>query len=81
MPAFSLRAFLDTAVIVWTDHPIYAVLFCATCVILAWRFAFLSGVKVTHRHEMDDTEPIRRRVVLDATARFPPKAQDRRRVS
>ena len=35
MPAFSLSGFLTDAVIVWTDHPIYAVLFCATCVILA----------------------------------------------
>lgn len=81
MPAFSLSGFLDAAIIVWTDHPIYAVFFCGTCLVLAWRFAFLSGVKVTHRPEMDAAEPVRRRVVLDATARFPPKAQDRRRVS
>lgn len=76
-----MPAFLDRSIIVWTDHPIYTVGFLAVCVLLAWRFAFFSGAKVA-RHEMDDREPEPlRRVVLDATARFPPRAEDRRRVS
>lgn len=79
MPAFILADFLTESIVVWTDHPVYAVLFCATCLVLAWRFAFLSKIKIVQRHEMDDREPEPlRRVVLDATARFPPRASDRR---
>ncbi len=81
MPAFSFSGFLNESIIVWTDHPIYALLFAVVCCVLAFRFAFFSGVRVTQRHEMDDREPEPlRRVVLDASARFPPRVEDRKRV-
>jgi len=81
MPAFDLSDFLSQSIIVWTGHPIYTWAFCAVCLVLAWRFAFLSKIKIVQRREMDDAEPEPlRRVVLDATARFPPKSADRRRV-
>ena len=81
MPTFSLIDFLDYVLVQMNAHPIYAWLFCGTCIGLSVYMALRSDVKVTHRPELDVAEPVRRRVVLDATARFPPKAQDRRRVS
>lgn len=82
MPAFKLRDFGVYALDTIATHPLWFVLLAATLLIVAFRLAFFAGVKVTHRHEMDDAEPEPlRRVVLDATARFPPKAHDRRRAS
>ena len=57
MPTFNLIDFLDSSIIVWTDHPIYSVLFCGVALVLAWRFAFASKVRIIQRHEMDDREP------------------------
>lgn len=62
------------------SDPLLVAGFLVSLLVFAGAFAIRARVKVTHRHAMDDAEPIRR-VVLDATARFPPKAQDRRRVS
>lgn len=53
--------------------------FFASLLVFAGALALRARVKVTHRHAMDDREPDPlRRVVLDATARFPPRAIDRR---
>jgi hypothetical protein len=80
MPAFHLRDFANYALDTLAKHPLWFLLLASTLLIVAFRLMFLSGAKVTHRHELDDVEPepIRRRVVLDATARFPPRASDRR---
>ncbi len=64
------------------DEPLLVLGFLASLVFFAVVLAMRANAKVTRRHEMDDTEPeALRRVVLDATARFPPKAHDRRRAS
>ena len=64
------------------SDPLLVVGFLVSLLVFAGAFAIRTRVKVTHRPEMDDAEPQPlRRVVLDATARFPPKVQDRRRVS
>jgi hypothetical protein len=79
MPAFKLRDFGVYALDTLASHPLWFVLLASTLLIVAFRLAFYSGARITHRHEMDDREPEPlRRVVLDATARFPPKASDRR---
>ena len=73
---------MDTFFVLWSDDPLLVLGFFAALLIAAGYFGMGAKVRVTHRHEMDDTEPQPlRRVVLDATARFPPKAQDRRMVS
>ena len=72
---------MDTFFVLWSDDPLLVLGFFAALLIAAGYFGMGAKVRVTHRHEMDAAEPVRRRVVLDATARFPPKAQDRRRVS
>lgn len=61
------------------SDPWLVVGFLVSLLVFAGAFAIRARVKVTHRHEMDDRapEPLRR-VVLDATARFPPRASDRR---
>ena len=64
------------------SDPLLVAGFLVSLLVFAGAFAIRARVKVTQRHAMDDAEPQPlRRVVLDATARFPPKAQDRRRVS
>lgn len=82
MPQFSLIDFIDQSIIVWTDYPSLSVAFCAVAILVAFRCVFLARIRVTQvRHERDDRErePLRR-VVLDATARFPPRVEDRKRV-
>ena len=82
MPAFSLIDFIDASISMWLTNPIYAAIFCAVCLVLAWRFVCMSPVRIVQRHEMDEREPEPlRRVVLDATARFPPRADDRRKAN
>ena len=51
--AFALYA-LDTIV----AHPLWFLLLAAAALIMAFWFAFHSGVRVTHRHEMDDQAPV-----------------------
>ena len=81
MPAFSLIDFIDASISMWLTNPIYAAIFCAVCLVLALRFAFVSKVRIVQRMETAEREPEPlRRVVLDATARFPPRAEDRKRV-
>ena len=71
MPAFSLMDFLDTSIIVWTDHPIYSVLFCGVALVLAWRFAFLSKVRITHRDVLSrELDAIQRERDADARKRL-----------
>ncbi len=69
----------------WADYPGVGFACMAIAIIVAWRLLFLSGIRIVQapaRHEMDDTEPSPlRRLTLDATARYAPKAQDRRRAS
>lgn len=78
MPAFRASDFLIALLDWWSAYPLTFLGLAVVLLIAAWRCAFLSGVKVT-RHEMDDREPEPlRRVVLDASARFPPRASDRR---
>lgn len=79
MTAAFLSAF-ESLLILWSENPGIAVAFCAVCLIVAWRFIFLSRVRIVQKLDAPEPEPLRR-VVLDATARFPPKAQDRRRAS
>lgn len=79
MPAFKLRDFGVSALDTIASHPLWFVLLTSTALIVAFRLAFFAGARITHRHEMDDREPEPlRRVVLDASARFPPRASDRR---
>ena len=63
------------------DEPLLVLGFLVALLVFAGAFAIRARVKITHRHAMDDREPEPlRRVVLDATARFPPKVQDRLRI-
>lgn len=56
--------------------------FLVSLLVCACAFAVRARITVTHRPETAEREPAPlRRVVLDATARFPPRAEDRRRVS
>ena len=72
---------MDTFYSLSKSDPLLVAGFLVSLLVFAGAFAIRARVKVVQRHEMDDREPIQCRVVLDATARFPPKAQDRRRVS
>jgi len=61
------------------SDPLLVAGFLVSLLVFAGAFAIRARVKVTHRHEMDDREPEPlRRVVLDASARFPPRASDRK---
>jgi len=56
--------------------------FLISLLVFAVAFAIRARIKVTHRIETAEREPEPlRRVVLDASARFPPKVSDRRRVN
>ena len=60
-------------------EPLLVLGFLVALLVFAGAAGLRARVKVTQRHEMDDREPEPlRRVVLDATARFPPRASDRR---
>lgn len=67
------------------QNPGVGVLVVLIGLVVAGRALYLSRIRIVQapaRHEMDDTEPSPlRRLTLDATARYAPKAQDRRRVS
>ena len=43
MPAFGLSEFLDQSIIVWTDHPIYALLFAGACCVRDGRDSYSRG--------------------------------------
>ena len=71
-PAFSFSGFLNESIIVWTDHPIYALLFAGACCVLAFRFAFFSGVRVTHQRDVlgQELDAIQRERDADARKRL-----------
>ena len=50
MKAAALSA-VESILILWSDNPGIAVAFCAVCCVVAFRFAFLSGLKVTLKQE------------------------------
>ena len=72
MPSFNLSEFIESAIIVWTDHPIYALLFAGVCCVLAFRFAFFSGVRVTHQRDVlgQELDAIQRERDADARKRL-----------
>ena len=61
------------------DEPLLVLGFLVSLLVCAFAFAVRARIKVTQRIETAEREPDpRRRVVLDASARFPPRASDRR---
>ena len=73
---------IGTVYALFESDPWLVLGFLVSLLVCAGAFAVRARVKVTHRIETAEREPEPlRRVVLDATARFPPRADDRRRVS
>ena len=72
MPAFSLSAFIDQAIIVWTDNPGIALAFCCVALVVASRVVLFAKVRVTHgRSEFnDEVEAVRRERDADRRKRL-----------
>ena len=58
MPAFSLIDFLDYVLAQMNAHPIYAWLFCGTCIGLSVYMALRSDVKVTQKRDKQQNAEI-----------------------
>lgn len=72
MPGFNLVDFIDHTLLMWIDNPIYTMLFCGVCLILAGGFMFASKVRLVGRHA---TASERRALVAER------EAEHRRRAS
>lgn len=46
-----MAAALDSLILWWSENPGIAVLFSTVLICVAWRFAFLAGLKVTLKQE------------------------------
>ena len=70
---------IDTLYSLSKSDPLLVLGFLVSLLVCAFAFAVRARIKVTHRPKTAEREPAPlRRVVLDATSRFPPRAQDRR---
>ena len=70
---------IDTLYSLSKSDPLLVAGFLVSLLVCAGGFLIRARMKVTHRIETAEREPEPlRRVVLDATARFPPRASDRR---
>ena len=66
---------IDTFYALFVDEPLVVFGFVVALTVCAGSLARRARIKITQRR--DDPDPLRR-VVLDASARFPPRAQGRR---
>lgn len=64
---------LEFLLIEWTENPAVAVLFCAICLIAAWRLVFLSKVRIVQKDRKQNAEialdVARMRTVVDLAER------------
>ena len=51
-----MSAALDALLILWLEHPMIAVAFCGICLIVAWRFVFLSRIRIVQRDQQQNAE-------------------------